>query len=103
MNVLITHLTDQDDEAAFTKICTSQGVPLFDALCGGHTHESEAKLVSGAGYVKAGLYDTYAGLTCLWWDTVKLQVAKRTSQLVCLRDLSPDSGTLALNGFSTLI
>ncbi|MEI6456150.1 MAG: metallophosphoesterase [bacterium] len=96
MNVLVTHLTNADDQSAFTNICTGQGVPLFDGLCGGHTHNSEAKLESGAGYVKAGLYDTYAGLTCLWWDTVKQQVVRRTTQLVCLGDFNPDPGTVAL-------
>jgi len=96
MNVLITHLPEKDDDAAFTKICNTRGEPLFDALCGGHTHKSEAKVKSGAVYVKAGLYGTFAGLTCLWWDTVRHEVIKKTSRLVCLGELIPDPETSVL-------
>lgn len=96
MNVLITHLPDQDDAAAFSKICNTRGEPLFDVLCGGHTHASYAKMKSGAVHIKAGLYGTFAGLTCLWWDTVRHEVVKKTTRMVCLGDLIPDQETMIL-------
>lgn len=96
INVLVTHLTDADDLSAFSTLRGNRGTILFDALCGGHTHKSEALLKSGSVYVKAGLFDTYAGVTCIWWDTVRRTVVKRTTRLDCLEGLSKDPATAAL-------
>jgi len=91
-----THLLNAEDASAFSEFRNVRGEALFDALCGGHTHESFANITAGAAYVKAGLYSTYAGLTCLWWDTVKLVVVKKSASLVCLEDIPRDPGTKAL-------
>ncbi len=96
INILLTHLLKAEDASAFSEFRNARGEALFDALCGGHTHESFANITAGAAYVKAGLYGTYAGLTCLWWDTVKLAVVKKSARLVCLEDISRDPGTKAL-------
>ncbi|MCX6286003.1 MAG: metallophosphoesterase [Bacteroidetes bacterium] len=96
MNVLLTHLLDQDDAIAFSALKNARGEALFDVLCGGHTHESFANITGNAAYMKAGIYGTYAGLACLWWDTVKMDVVKKTARLVCLENIPKDPGTQAL-------
>lgn len=96
INVLLTHLTDADDATAFASLKNARGEALFDVLCGGHTHESFAKISAGATYVKAGLYGTYAGISCIWWDTVKKETVRRTTGLVCLENIPADPAVTAL-------
>ncbi|MCX6282688.1 MAG: metallophosphoesterase [Bacteroidetes bacterium] len=96
MNILLTHLLSSDDASAFSSLTGARGEALFDVLCGGHTHESFAKITCNAVYMKAGIYGTYAGIACLWWDTVKTEVVKKTASLVCLENIPKDPGTLAL-------
>jgi 2',3'-cyclic-nucleotide 2'-phosphodiesterase (5'-nucleotidase family) len=96
MNILLTHLLDKDDESEFSLIKNDRGETSFDVLCGGHTHESFAKINSNAIYIKAGLYGTYAGIACLWWDTVKTEVVKKTASLVCLENIPKDPVAQAL-------
>jgi 2',3'-cyclic-nucleotide 2'-phosphodiesterase (5'-nucleotidase family) len=96
INVLLTHLLDPDDESAFSALKDPRGEALFDVLCGGHTHESFATISADAAYMKAGLFGTYAGLACLWWDTVKMEVVKKDVRLVCLENIPKDPGALAL-------
>jgi hypothetical protein len=53
-------------------------------------------VLAGDFFMKAGLYGTYAGLACLWWDTVKMDVVKKDAHLVCLENIPKDPGTLVL-------
>ncbi len=96
MNILLTHLLSGDDAGLFSSITGARGEALFDVLCGGHTHESFARLTGNAAFIKAGIYGTYAGIACLWWDTVKTEVVKKTASLVCLENIPKDQRTLAL-------
>jgi 2',3'-cyclic-nucleotide 2'-phosphodiesterase (5'-nucleotidase family) len=96
INVLLTHLQDSDDEGIFTSVVDSRGAVMFDCLCGGHTHKSFAVSKSGALYLKCGLYGTWAGLTCIWWDTVRREVMKKTSKLICLEQIPPDPSLRSL-------
>jgi|GEM_PF-3508241 len=96
INILLTHLLENEDSKAFSELKNDKGECLFDVLCGGHTHESFATFRSGAAYLKAGLYGTWAGITCVWFDTVKMDVVKKEVQLVCLEGIQRDPGTLAL-------
>jgi len=40
--------------------------------------------------------DKCIALVCLWWDTVRHEVIKKTSRLVCLGELIPDPETSVL-------
>ena len=96
INVLLTHLLDKDDSEAFSRLKNPQGEALFDVLCGGHTHESFSRIRDNAAYMKAGLFGTWAGLACVWWDTVKMEVIYKSAHLECLEKIPKDPGTLAL-------
>jgi len=96
INILLTHLVDKDDESAFLNLTNVGGKASFDVLCGGHTHESFSKILNNAVYLKAGLFGTYAGLACVWWDTVKMEVVYKSAVKVCLEKIPKDPGTRAL-------
>jgi len=96
INILLTHLLKAEDMSAFSAFKNARGEAYFDVLCGGHTHESFASITAGAAFMKAGLYGTYAGVACLWWDTVKLEVTNKSARLVCLENIPRDPGTKAL-------
>jgi 2',3'-cyclic-nucleotide 2'-phosphodiesterase (5'-nucleotidase family) len=96
INVLLTHLLDADDSYAFTTLKNTRGETLFDVLCGGHTHEVFAYVKGTAAYVKAGLYGINAGISCIWWDTVKMETIKKSSRIICLENYAKDIGTQTL-------
>lgn len=96
INILLTHLLKAEDLSAFSSFKNARGQAYFDVLCGGHTHESFANITAGAAFMKAGLYGTNAGVACLWWDTVKMEVTNKSVRLVCLENIVRDPGAKAL-------
>jgi len=90
INVLLTHLPDDDDLYALDNFSTADKKPPFDVLFGGHSHLHFARIVNGAAYIKTGIAGNYVGICYLEWDTVKKVIVNKTVKQVCLEGYDPD-------------